>query len=78
MESTDLNGRKVLVVGIANGHSLVCWVAQHFRSAGDELAMDACEVGRTALFLASGYTSAVTGEVLYMGTEIHVGGKVFH
>lgn len=36
MEIVDLNGRKGLVVGIANEHSLVWWAAKHFASAGAE------------------------------------------
>ena len=41
-------------------------------------AVDSCEVGRTALLLASDYTSAITGEVLYVDAGFHVGGMVFH
>ena len=40
--------------------------------------VDACEVGRTALLLASDYTSAVTGETLYVDAGFHIGGMVFH
>jgi enoyl-[acyl-carrier protein] reductase I len=39
MESIDLKGRKALVVGVANSDSLAWWAAQHFRSAGADLAM---------------------------------------
>lgn len=39
MESLDLKGRKGLVVGIANEHSLAWSAAQHFRKAGAELAI---------------------------------------
>lgn len=178
MEVLDLNGRKGLVVGIANEHSLAWWAAQHFRNAGAELAItyfndkakphveplmdkggsmitlshyaaekvvdhynvmgpvkaalessvrylahelghkmirinaisagavktraasgidhfdellnetvrkaplrrtvDACEVGRTALLLASDYTAAITGEVLYVDAGMHIQGMVFH
>lgn len=39
MESLDLTGRKGLVVGIANEHSLAWSAAQHFRNAGAELAI---------------------------------------
>ena len=39
MESLDLAGRKGLVVGIANEHSLAWSAAQHFRNAGAELAI---------------------------------------
>ena len=36
------------------------------------------EVGRAALFLASDYASAVTGEVLHVDAGYHVEGMVFH
>jgi len=39
MEIIDLQGRKGLVVGIANEHSLAWAAAQHFRRAGAELAV---------------------------------------
>lgn len=39
MEILDLNGRKGLVVGIANEDSLAWTAAQHFRNAGAELAI---------------------------------------
>ncbi len=39
MEALDLRGRKGLVVGIANEHSLAWWAAEHFRNAGAELAI---------------------------------------
>ena len=39
MEVLDLTGRKGLVVGIANEHSLAWSAAQHFRNAGAELAV---------------------------------------
>lgn len=39
MEALDLSGRKGLVVGIANEHSLAWWAARHFRNAGAELAL---------------------------------------
>lgn len=39
MEVIDLSGRKGLVVGIANEASLAWAAAQHFRSAGAELAI---------------------------------------
>jgi enoyl-[acyl-carrier protein] reductase I len=39
MESLDLAGRKGLVVGITNEHSLAWLAAQHFRNAGAELAI---------------------------------------
>lgn len=39
MESLDMTGRKGLVVSIANEHNLAWAVAQHFRSAGADLAV---------------------------------------
>src|SRR6266702_598453 len=40
--------------------------------------VDSCEIGRTALLLASDYTTAVTGEVLYVDGGFHIEGMVFH
>ena len=40
--------------------------------------VEADEVGRTALMLASDYTTAITGEVLYVDAGFHVAGMVFH
>lgn len=34
METVNLRGRKRLILGIANEHSLAWAAAQHFRSAG--------------------------------------------
>jgi enoyl-[acyl-carrier protein] reductase I len=48
------------------------------RKAPLRRTVDACEVGRTALLLASDYTTAITGEVLYVDAGFHVGGMVFH
>ena len=39
MEAIDLSGRKGLVIGIANEHSLAWWAAKHFANAGAELAI---------------------------------------
>ena len=39
MEKVDLTGRKALIVGIANEHSLAWAVARHLRGAGAELAV---------------------------------------
>ena len=36
------------------------------------------EVGRTALLLASDYTSAVTGEILHVDSGFHIEGMAFH
>ncbi len=48
------------------------------RKAPLRRTVDACEVGRTALMLASDYTSAITGEVLYVDAGFHIQGMVFH
>ena len=40
--------------------------------------IDACEVGRAALLLASDYTGAITGEVLHVDGGFHVAGMVLH
>ncbi len=48
------------------------------RKAPLRRTVDACEVGRAALLLASDYTAAVTGEVLHVDAGFHVGGMVFH
>ena len=37
-----------------------------------------CEIGRAALPLASDYTTAFTGEVLYVDGGFHIEGMVFH
>lgn len=38
--------------------------------------IDSCEIGRTALLLASDYTTAITGEVLYVDGGFHIEGMV--
>lgn len=48
------------------------------RKAPLRRTVDACEVGRTALLLASDYTAAITGEVLYVDAGFHIEGMVFH
>ncbi len=48
------------------------------RKAPLRRTVDACEVGRTALMLASDYTSAITGETLYVDAGFHIEGMVFH
>lgn len=48
------------------------------RKAPLRRTVDACEVGRTALMLASDYTSAITGEILYVDAGFHIEGMVFH
>ena len=48
------------------------------RKAPLRRTIDACEVGRVALLLASDYTTAITGEVLYVDAGFHIEGMVFH
>lgn len=48
------------------------------RTAPLRRTIDACEVGRAALLLASDYTTAITGEVLYVDAGFHIEGMVFH
>jgi len=48
------------------------------RKAPLRRTVDASEVGRTALLLASDYTTAITGEVLYVDAGFHIEGMVFH
>lgn len=40
--------------------------------------IDSCEIGRTALVLASDDTAAITGEVLYVDAGFHIEGLVAH
>ena len=48
------------------------------RTAPLRRTIDSCEIGRTALLLASDYTAAITGEVLYVDAGFHIEGAVFH
>lgn len=48
------------------------------RKAPLRRTVDACEVGRAALMLASDYTTASTGETLYVDAGFHIEGMVFH
>jgi enoyl-[acyl-carrier protein] reductase I len=48
------------------------------RKAPLRRTIDSCEVGRVALLLASDYTAAVTGEILYVDAGFHIEGMVFH
>ena len=48
------------------------------RKAPLRRTVEACEVGRAALILASDYTSAITGETLYVDAGFHFEGMVFH
>ena len=48
------------------------------RKAPLRRTIDADEVGRAALFLASDYSSGVTGEILHVDAGYHIEGMVFH
>jgi enoyl-[acyl-carrier protein] reductase I len=48
------------------------------RKAPLRRTVDSCEVGRTALLLASDYMTAVTGEVIHVDSGFHIEGMVFH
>ena len=48
------------------------------RSAPLHRSVEACEVGRAALLLASDYATAITGDVLYVDGGFHVEGLIFH
>jgi enoyl-[acyl-carrier protein] reductase I len=48
------------------------------RKAPQRRVVDACEVGRVALLLASQYTTAITGEVIHVDAGYHIEGMVFH
>jgi enoyl-[acyl-carrier protein] reductase I len=40
--------------------------------------IDACEVGRVAVLLASDYGASITGEIVHADAGFHVAGMVFH
>ena len=40
--------------------------------------VDACEIGRVAVVLASDYAASVTGEIVHADAGFHVAGMVFH
>ncbi len=48
------------------------------RKAPLRRTVESDEVGRTALLLASDYTTAITGEVLHVDAGFHIEGMVFH
>lgn len=59
---------------------------EHFDELLDESArraplrrsIDACEVGRVSLLLASDYGAAITGEIVHVDAGYHVSGMVVH
>lgn len=48
------------------------------RKSAQRRVVDAGEVGRVALLLASPYTSAITGEIVHVDAGYHIEGMVFH
>lgn len=50
---------------------------ESMRMAPLRRTVDACEVGRAALLLASDYASGITGEVLHVDAGSHVSGMIF-
>lgn len=48
------------------------------RAAPLRRSVDACDVGRAALLLASDYATAITGEVLHVDAGFHIEGGAFH
>ncbi len=40
--------------------------------------VDACEIGRVAVVLASDYAASITGEIIHADAGFHVAGMVFH
>lgn len=61
--------------GIAHFDELI---NETIRKAPLRRVVDSCEVGRTALLLASDYTQAITGEVLHVDGGFHIEGMVLH
>jgi enoyl-[acyl-carrier protein] reductase I len=51
---------------------------ESMRRAPLRRVVDAREVGRAALMLASDYASGITGEVLHVDAGFHVSGMIFH
>jgi enoyl-[acyl-carrier protein] reductase I len=51
---------------------------ESMRKAPLRRTVDASEVGRAALFLASDHASGITGELLHVDAGFHVSGMVFH
>lgn len=84
----ELGGRNIRVNAISAGavRTRAASGIDHFdalineslRAAPLRRQVESCEVGRTALALASEHMSAVTGEVLYVDAGFHIEGMVFH
>lgn len=84
----ELGAKNIRVNAISAGpiQSRAASGIKHFDELIEETArkaplrrtVDACEVGRVALLLASDYTAAITGEVLHVDAGYHVDGMIFH
>jgi len=74
-DADDLRGPVSRASGIAHFDELL---NETVRKAPLRRTVDACEVGRVALVLASDYSSAITGEILYADAGFHIEGMVFH
>jgi enoyl-[acyl-carrier protein] reductase I len=84
----ELGGRRIRVNAISAGavNTRAASGIEHFdelleetlRKAPLRRTVDACEVGRAALLLASDYTLGITGEVLHVDAGFHVSGMIFH
>lgn len=48
------------------------------RKAPQRRVVEACEVGKVALMLASPHASAITGEIVHVDAGYHIEGMVFH
>lgn len=48
------------------------------RKSPQHRLVDACEVGKTALLLASDYASGINGEIVHVDGGFHIEGMVFH
>lgn len=84
----ELGARNIRVNAISAGpvRTRAASGIKHFDELLDEAArkapqrrvVEACEVGRVALLLASSYASAITGEVVHVDGGYHIEGMVFH
>ncbi|NIR30852.1 MAG: enoyl-ACP reductase FabI [Gammaproteobacteria bacterium] len=80
------NGIRVNAISAGAVNTRAASGIQHFdellnetaRKAPLRRAVEADEVGRAALLLASDLASGITGEVLYVDAGYHVAGMVFH
>jgi enoyl-[acyl-carrier protein] reductase I len=83
----ELGPKKIRVNAISAGavQTRAASGIEHFDEILNEAAhkaplrrlIDSCEIGRAALLLASDYTAAITGEVLYVDGGFHIEGMVF-